>query len=351
MDNVVRFLVSGPGLVGKQHARLITSRADCVLAGIAAPDIEDNSEFAKGLGVALYPDIEKALDQERVDAVIISSPNEFHFEQTMTCISRRIPALVEKPVTDNVNTARQLAEQSEKAGVPVLVGHHRTYSPLTEAAASFLASPLFGRLVAVQGAALFYKPAKYFEEGIWRTKRGGGPILINLIHEIGLLRHFCGEISAVFALASRRIRGFEVEDTVGVTFEFANGAIGNFLLSDTAASNVSWEMTSGENPSYPCFPEQNCYHFAGTRGSLDFPSMTARYYAEPADASWWTDFATRQVSYTRRNPLELQLGHFIDVVRGEGAPRVSARDGYLNMKVIEAITESISSHAMVQVAA
>ena len=110
-------------------------------------------------------------------------------------------------------------------------------------------------------------------------KKGWGPILINLIHEIGLLRHFCGEIENVFALAGRKIRNFEVEDTVTIALEFFDGALGNFLLSDTAASSKSWEMTSGENWTYPHFPEEYCYHFAGTNGSLDFPSMRARYYA------------------------------------------------------------------------
>jgi len=100
--------------------------------------------------------------------------------------------LVEKPITDNIDDARKLADRSEDARVPVLVGHHRTYSPLLDAAVAFLNSARFGRLVAVQGSALFYKPVKYFKDGAWRTKVGGGPILINLIHEIGLLRYFCG---------------------------------------------------------------------------------------------------------------------------------------------------------------
>lgn len=211
-------------------------------------------------------------------------------------------------------------------------------------------SSRFGRLVAVQGAALFYKPSHYFAEGPWRTRKGGGPILINLIHEIGLLRFFCGEIQRLSALASNRVRQFDVEDSVSITFGFENGAIGNFLLSDTAASNKSWEMTSGENPAYPHDRNGNCYHFSGTNGSLDFPSMRVRFYEEGRLRSWWHEFESDQLSVARANPLELQLQHFTEVIRKRSNPLVSAQDGYKNMLVVQAIKQSIDSGSTVHLA-
>ncbi len=247
MARMLRFLLSGPGLIGTQHARLIQLRSDCELTAVVAPPTDENRDFARSFNAKFYSTVEEALEKERIDAAIVSSPNCFHFDQAMSCIAKEIPVLVEKPITDDIGDARKLADHAKKLRACVLVGHHRTYSPLLDSANAFLTSPRFGRLVAVQGAALFYKPAKYFEDGPWRTKMGGGPILINLIHEIGLLRYFCGEIKRVFALAGRNNRKFEVEDSVVITFEFLNGALGNFLLSDAAASSKSWEMTSGEN--------------------------------------------------------------------------------------------------------
>lgn len=348
MDASLRFLISGPGLIGKQHARLVSARPDCVLAVIVAPPTDENRAFATKFGAKFYTDVGQALQAESIDAAIISSPNVWHYRQALSCIEKTIPVLVEKPITDEIEDARKLADFADASKVPVLVGHHRTYSPLLDAASSFINSPRFGRLVAFQGAALFYKPEQYFKDGEWRTKKGGGPILINLIHEIGLMRHFCGEIRTVVAVASNKVRGFDVEDTVGITFEFESGAIGNFLLSDTAASNRSWEMTSGENPAYPHDRSGNCYHFAGTNGSLDFPTMKARYYATDAARSWWNDFEFEKIAFIPTDPLELQLQHFTEVVRSGVQPLVSARDGYRNMLVIEAIMRSIETRAVVE---
>lgn len=349
MAKLLNFLLSGPGLIGRQHAKLIMARDDCSLKAIVAPEREPHATFARECGAEFFPSFDEALRCERFDAAIVSSPNPFHFEQAAACIENGIPVLVEKPVTDNLIDARRLVEMAERLDVPVLVGHHRTYSPLLESVEKFLHSSSFGRPVALRGSALFYKPARYFEEGAWRTKTGGGPILINLIHEVGLMRSFFGEIRRVSALAGRNIRHFEVEDTAAISLDFVNGALGTFLLSDTAASSKSWEMTSGENPAYPAFPEENCYHFAGTNGSLDFPSMHARHYASDSEPSWWKPFETARLPLRRANPLERQLDHFVDLIQGRATPRVSARDGFRNMLVIQAITESIATEKAVAV--
>jgi predicted dehydrogenase len=349
MSTKLNVLLSGPGLMGKQHAKLLLSHTDCRLAAIVGPLSPCNEATALMCGAKFYSDFDEALRSERFDAAIVSSPNQFHFDQAAACIRSGIPVLVEKPITDRVDDARRLVCLSEDSQVPVLVGHHRTYSPLLAVAERFLRSPRFGRPVAMQGAALFHKPATYFKEGPWRAKAGGGPILINLIHEIGLVRFFFGEIRSVFAIAARNIRDFEVEDTVAITFTFPNGALGTFLLSDTAASSKSWEMTAGENPAYPHFPAENCYHFAGTNGSLDFPSMEVRYYSKGSEPSWWRPFERTQIGVTRCNPLERQLDHLVDVARGRAAPRVSARDGYLNMLVVQAIGRSIATERAVNV--
>ncbi len=339
----LKLLLSGPGLIGKTHAKLINARQDCEVSAVVAPMSDENKMFCSEHQYMIYPDIESALSKNKFDGAIISSPNVFHFDQTALCIDHDVPVLVEKPITDTVDTARKLVEMAERKGTPVLVGHHRTHSPLLETVKQFIQSSSFGQPVVLQGSALFYKPRHYFEEGAWRTKIGGGPILINMIHEIGLMRYFYGEIDSVFASASSFIREFEVEDTVAVTLHFANGALGTFLLSDVAASNRSWEMTSGENPAYPHFPHGNCYHFAGTNGSLDFPDMAVCYYGSDTDPSWWRSFEQAKLEVKRGDPLERQLDHFVDVICGRASPRVSAKDGFRNMQVIEAIKNSIAT--------
>jgi predicted dehydrogenase len=282
-----------------------------------------------------------------VDGVIIASPNEFHAEQAALCIHADVPVLIEKPITVTVSEGEALVALAERRNAKVMVGHHRAYSPVLSVARSVIEEGRLGRLVTVMGSAQFYKPEKYFADGPWRCQPGGGPILINLIHEIGNLRSLCGEIKAVQAMASSAARQFPVEDTVVINLSFANGALGTFVLSDTAATAKSWEQTSRENPSYPTYGDEDCYMIAGTAGSLAIPTMRLKSYATGTEPSWWTPFQEQVMDIRREDPLSLQLAHFLQVIEGRCTPLVSAKDGLRNLVVTEAIRHSAATRQAV----
>jgi predicted dehydrogenase len=200
-------------------------------------------------------------------------------------------------------------------------------------------SGVLGALVAVVGTALFHKPDDYFDVGGgWRREPGGGPILLNLIHEVNNLQSLVGDVVRVQAVTSNAIRGFPVEDTAAMVFTFANGALGTFLLSDTAASPRSWEQTSQENSGYAAYPDEDCYHLAGTRGSLSVPTMRLTVYE--GERSWWQPFETSTVPLERSDPLANQIEHFAAVIRGETTPVCSGRDGLKSLLVVDAVVES-----------
>ena len=199
---------------------------------------------------------------------------------------------------------------------------------------------ILGPLVGVIGSAVFYKPDNYFDEAPWRRQPGGGPILINMIHEVDNLRAMIGEIVAVQAFASSATRGHPVEDTVAINLRFANGALGTFLLSDTAGSARSWEQTSQENKAYATYPDEDCYTIIGTDGSLAVPTMRLKRYATKEDRSWWKPFQASTIAIERTDPLEAQIEHFAAVIRGEQEPLVTCRDGLQNLRVTDAIGEA-----------
>jgi len=299
--------------------------------------------------VPLFHSIDDCLAGCDIDGIIISSPNEFHAEQAKCCVQAGIPALIEKPITTNVRDGEDLVELARTSNGKLMVGHHRAHSPLLSKARDIINSGRLGRIVSVMGSAQFYKPASYFEAGPWRTKIGGGPILINLIHEIGNLRSLCGEITEVQAFSSSDIRGFEVEDTVSINLRFANGALGNFMLSDTAVCVRSWEQTSRENPAYPTYPDEDCYVISGTLGCLSVPTFRLKYAPDGVEPSWMKPFIEEDVDVTRKDPLACQLDNFVQVIRGEAEPLVSAVDGLWNLIITEAIAKSVREQRIIRV--
>lgn len=331
----MRLAVVGAGLIGRQHARLIADHPRIELAYVVDPFVRaEDLDLPAG---AVVDRLEPVLSD--VEGVIVATPNDLHREYALLALEAGVPTLVEKPLAESIDSARQIVDAVDRTGTPVLVGHHRRHSPLLAKAVETIAAGELGEIVAVNGLALFHKPDDYFDMGPWRTTRpGGGPILINLIHDVDNLRALCGDITRVRSVTSSARRGFEVEDTAAVILEFANGALGTFLLSDVAASARSWEQTSGENPHYDSAPDEDCYHIAGTRGSISVPTLRLRYY--PDQRSWWEPFAVTQLTQDRHDPLRRQLDHFADVIDGTAQPKVTAADGLESVRVVAAVEES-----------
>lgn len=341
----LRIALAGAGMIGRRHAELIAASDECELAAIVDP-VPGAAAFAKAAGVPVYETLAALFAAARPDGVILATPNALHVEQALQCIDAGVAVLVEKPVAHTVATGEALLAAAK--GARVLVGHHRRHSAIMDRACEIVVAGTLGPLVAVMGSALFYKPDSYFNEAPWRRQAGGGPVLINMIHEIGNLRSLCGEIVAVQAFASNATRGFAVEDTVAIGLRFASGALGTFMLSDTAASARSWEQTSGENQSYASYPDEDCYVIAGTMGSLAVPSMRLKVYPRAEDRSWWKPFTTSVAGVVEADPLVRQLAHFCAVIRGEASPLVTVRDGLANLKVTEAIAEAARTGAIVR---
>ena len=343
-----RIAVAGAGLIGRSHINVVQASATVELTAVVDPSPQADA-IARAAGVPLYRTLEDLLQQARPDGIVLATPNQLHVPQALQCIEAGVACLLEKPIAPTVAEAEALVTAADMRGARLLIGHHRAHSPIMAKACAVVQSGQLGRVVGVMGSATFFKPDHYFDDGPWRREVGGGPILINMIHEVHNLRMLCGEVTAVQAIKSHALRGFAVEDTVAISLQFASGALGSFLLSDVAASARSWEHTSQENKAYPTYEEEDCYVISGTDGTLSVPTMRLKTYPRAEDRSWWKPFEVGVVGMVREDPLKRQMEHFGAVVRGEVAPLVSARDGLQNLRVTEAITLAAATGQLVRI--
>jgi predicted dehydrogenase len=342
----LRIALIGAGLIGREHARLLHHHPSVDFVAIADP-AEAGVRLADESAVAWYADYTTMLDATRPEGVIVALPNHLHLAAGLACLDRRIACLIEKPVCDTVQAGLELAEASAACDVPVLVGHHRRHSPDLIEARRIVAEGGLGDLVAVNGMCLFDKPDTYFDAS-WRREPGGGPVLINLIHEIDSLRFICGEIRNVRAATSNRVRGFGVEDTAVVLLEFENGTLGTFTLSDAVASPWAWEFTSNQALYFPHQP--GAYLFLGGRkASLSVSDMQLwRHAREGGD---WRDPFVREFRPGDRSGAYVnQLEHFLAVIQRKTAPAVDAADATVTLAATLAVTMAAAEDRTVSVA-
>lgn len=339
----VRIAVVGAGLIGKRHVEAVQRSNLASVASIVDPD-RAAVDFAAGHGADWYESISDMLAGERPDGVIIATPNQMHVEHGRECIAAGLPVLIEKPIADNAKAALALVEQAETDGIAILVGHHRRHNPIIKAAKAQIESGAIGDIVAAQAACWLYKPDDYFDVA-WRTRQGAGPVFINLIHDIDLLRHFIGEVQMVQAFSSNTTRGHDVEDSAAIILRFAGGALATVTVSDTIVAPWSWELTAAENPAYPA-TGQNCYFIGGTRGSIEIP--VGKTWVQDGERSWWRPISQATADVAHHDPLDVQINHFCDVIVGKAEPLVSGREAVRSLQVIEAIIEAADTGSAVR---
>ena len=334
--------VIGAGLIGRTHIDRALASDRLRLVAVADPSPAGEA-LARASGVPFFTDHRRLLDEIKPRAAVVAAPNALHASLTIDCLQRGAAVLVEKPIADTLDDGRRIVEVSQATGLPVIVGHQRRHNPIMRKARAIVASGVLGRPVSATVMCTWLKPRDYFDVA-WRKEKGGGPILINLIHDIDLMRHLYGEIESVQAIASNAVRGHEVEDTAVVALRFRNGALGTVTVSDTAAAPWNWDLAAGEAERFPR-QDINAHYYSGTEGSLTLPRLEVwRYRADQGPAQGWHDPLTMERTAVHTGcPYAEQLRHFAAVVAGEEAPVCSALDGMRTLEATLAVTEAAAS--------
>lgn len=340
MTSPLRIALIGAGVMGRQHYQHLQHLDEAQLCAIADPGPQA-ADFAAECGVPYFADHRQMLEQARPEAVIVANPNALHVSTALDCIAAGVPVLLEKPVGVHLDEVRELVAASERNGVPVLVGHHRRHNPLIARARELIEQGVLGRLTTVTALWQLQKPDSYYDIP-WRREAGAGMLLTNLIHDLDLLRHLCGEVRQVQAITSNGVRGFANEDSAAVLLQFEGGALGSLTGSDAVAAPWSWELDSGENPVYPRQADQPCYLLAGTRGALSIPQLKRWHYAEEG-AGWHQPLLQVHEPFEADEALRRQLQHFVQVARGQVKPLVSAADAGRTLALVEAIRQAAES--------
>jgi len=324
-----RIAVIGAGAIGRMHIGHMAQRTDMTLAAVVEPTPAGRL-WAGSLAVPVFADHLAMLEAVRPDAAIVATPNATHVDVAIDCLRHGAAALVEKPVADTLDEARRLLAAEQEYGLPVLVGHHRRHNPILRRARDIVASGRLGTVLSATALATFLKPDSYFDMA-WRRQAGGGPVLINLIHDIDLLRFLMGDIQSIQAFSANTARGFEVEDTAAAILRFKSGALATLSVSDATTAPWNWDLASGEAEHYPR-QSINSHYISGTHGSLTLPQLEVWSY--PGARGWHDPLTQERSALHRGDPYQEQLRHFRALVTGEeNQPVCSVQDA---MRTLEA---------------
>ncbi|MEQ6202850.1 Gfo/Idh/MocA family oxidoreductase [Sulfitobacter sp. HNIBRBA2951] len=327
--DVKRILVVGGGLIGIRHVEAVRAHPACELVGLADPDMSIDIDAPRYMAM-------REAKSAAVDGVIIATPTHLHADHGAQAAALGWHMLIEKPVAGTLEDAQTLAQTLKQTQIRSLVGHHRRYHASVQQLKSLIAEGAIGQVVNVSLLWAMRKPDAYFD-GNWRTA-GGSPVMINLVHDIDLLRFCIGEIAQVVALSGTPLRGTDRIESGAIALTFENGATGTISFADTAPSPWGFEAATGENPNIGT-TQQDMMWITGTGGAISFPSMTlwrGSDWGTPAQITPLTPAADTAT------PLEAQLTHFVEVMDG-AAPMIDVADATRTLAVAEQIEAQLTS--------
>src|SRR5436309_792067 len=117
----LRVAVIGVGHLGKEHARILSGRADVELIGVVDAILERAKSVARRCGTAAYNDCWPIMN--RIDAAVVAVPTSAHHSVAAPLLVRGIALLVEKPLASTLQQAEELAELAQRHGAVLQVGH------------------------------------------------------------------------------------------------------------------------------------------------------------------------------------------------------------------------------------
>ncbi len=172
-----------------------------------------------------YTDFDKMLKSEKFDALWVCVPPHGHVGQEQKAAEKGIHIMVEKPVANNLASAREVEAAIAKAGVVNCVAYHWRYMDITRKALEILKDYRVGM-------ALGYWIGGLPGVAWWRVQaESGGQLVEQTTHIVDLCRYLVGEVRRVHAVGALSnltdVPNLDVWDVACVNLEFENGAIGN----------------------------------------------------------------------------------------------------------------------------
>jgi len=224
-ESGVRIGVVGLGKMGLMHASIFNGLSGSRVVAVAEPTAVMRRAFKEMQSpVSFYDNVEGMLQQEeRLDAVVITTPVATHVPVSISCVKHGVPFFVEKPLAVSANQAADLGRALRESPTPHMVGFMTRFVEAFRKGKDLIASGCLGRLQRV--LATIYVSQLFTQGQGWRYDRkvsGGGVLLSQGSHLMDLLAWYFGPVARVNA-DMLSIYSSGIEDFAHVMLEFQGG--------------------------------------------------------------------------------------------------------------------------------
>ena len=127
----IRIAVAGAaGAFGVKHLEALASIPEVTVASIIDFDTDKMGALAHQYKIEHCTNsLTETLDRDDIDAVILATPTQLHAKQAIECMTAGKHVMIEIPMADKIEDARQLVEIQKQTGLVAMAGHTRRFNP------------------------------------------------------------------------------------------------------------------------------------------------------------------------------------------------------------------------------
>lgn len=321
----VRIAVVGAGVMGRNHARVLSQTPETLLAAVvdAAPQAAETVARMHGTHARALHEV---LSDDSIEGVVVATPTATHVEIAQRALDAGKHVLVEKPVAPTAQQATDLAARAAKAGRVLAAGHIERHNPAVGYVKAALDRGSYGQLIHIAARRVSRLPGRIHDVGC---------ILDLGIHDIDAVMHIVGESpTRVHAVGGAFSQGSRFEDHAAILLGFSRGV--------TAVVEVNWltplkirrlALTASEQYVEVDYVDQIVRESRGAFRDVNEDDL----FQVPVDLSEQT------VTLRRQEPLKLEALDFARAIREGARPLVSGEDAVRVLDVAEAALRSIES--------
>jgi UDP-N-acetylglucosamine 3-dehydrogenase len=305
--------VIGIGAMGQHHVRIYSEMEDVELVGISDISKSRVNELSGQYGVKGYTDHMQLLKQD-LDVVSIVVPTTLHKPIGFDAINAGVNILMEKPIADTLENARELTDAAKSAGIKLMVGHIERFNPAVMKLKEIIESDVLGKIVSICTRRVGpYNP----------RIRDVGVILDIGVHDIDVISYLYGKrVNEVYAIAGANIHSMDDHAAIMLRFdhEFSGLVEVNWLTPHKVR-----KLTA-----------------IGLKGVayLDYLDQTLEVH----DKDW-----IRKAKIEKEEPLKKELEYFINAILTNKEPKPSGDDGIHALEVAMAAIESYSKAKAIEI--
>jgi UDP-N-acetyl-2-amino-2-deoxyglucuronate dehydrogenase len=335
----VRLVLIGLGMATRPHLEALSDPGcGAEVAGIYNRSRARSETVATAFGSSIFDSLEEIADDPSVEAVIIATPPDQRAEIVGMMAKAGKHMLMEKPVERTVSAAQALVEICERHAVHLGIVLQHRFRAGSRKLRTLVENGALGEIGLVRVEVPWWRGQDYYDQpGRGTYARDGGGVLISqAIHTLDLMLHLAGPVASVQAMcATTRLHRMEAEDFATAGVRFASGAVGSIVATTASypgsAESITLDGTLGTAVLKAGRLEVNWRD--GRREETGEPAATgggADPMAFPCD---WH---------------KALIKDFADAIRDNRPPAITGREALEVQALIQAITRSSQTGAMVQ---